>query len=80
MVAAVAVGVGVYFAFTALWELQAYVAVVASPAVVTGLVAGAQAWRHRQGRGPLEVRVLAVLLFTGTLLTIAPAGALLSGG
>jgi hypothetical protein len=79
LVVAVAVGVGVYFAFTALWELQPYVAVVAAPLVVTALVGGVQWWRDRHRRGALGLRMTAVLLFAGTLLTIAPAGALLSG-
>ena len=79
MVVALAGGVGVYFAFTALWQLMPYLAVVAAPLVVTALVAGAQAWRQRQGGGALGVRLLAVLLFAATVLVVAPAAGLLSG-
>jgi ABC-type Na+ efflux pump permease subunit len=75
---AVAVGVGTYFAFTVLWELMPYVALVAAPLVLTGLVAGVAAWRHRREQAQLSVRLLAVLVFAATLLVIAPAAQLLS--
>jgi hypothetical protein len=77
---AVAVGVGIYFAFTVLWELLPYVALIAAPLTVTGLVAGVSVWRHRQGQAALGVRLLAVLLFAGTVLVIAPAAGLLAAG
>ncbi|WP_460683202.1 hypothetical protein [Modestobacter lapidis] len=77
---AVAVGVGTYFAFTLLWELMPYVALVAAPLALTGLVAGVAAWRHRREQAQLGVRLLAVLVFAGTLLVIAPAAGLLSAG
>jgi hypothetical protein len=80
LVVALAAGVGIYFAFTVLWELLPYAALVAAPLTVTGLVAGVAAWRHRQDQAQLGVRLLAVLLFAGTLLVIAPAAALLAGG
>ncbi|MGY1837795.1 MULTISPECIES: hypothetical protein [unclassified Modestobacter] len=79
LVVALAVGIGLYFAFTLLWELMPYAALVAAPLVVTGLVAGAAAWRQRQGQGPLPVRLLAGLLLAGTVLVIAPAAGLLAG-
>jgi hypothetical protein len=79
MVLALAAGVGIYFAFTVLWELLPYAALVAAPLTVTGLVAGVSAWRHRRYQAQLGVRLLAVLLFAGTLLAIAPAAALLAG-
>jgi hypothetical protein len=79
LVLAVAAGVGIYFAFTVLWELVPYGAVVAVPAVVTALVAGVAAWRHRRGQAELGVRLLAALVFAGTLLAVAPAAALLAG-
>lgn len=78
LLVAVAVGVGTYFAFTVLWELVPYVALVAAPLVLTGLVAGVAAWRHRREQAQLSVRLLAVLVFAGTLLVIAPAAQLLS--
>jgi hypothetical protein len=78
MVVALGVGVGVYFAFTVLWQLVPWIAVVAAPLVVTALVAGAAWWRQRRGDGALGVRLLAVLLFAGTLLVVAPAAGLLS--
>ena len=77
---AVAVGVGTYFGFTVLWELMPYVAVVAAPLVLTGLVAGVAAWRHRREQAQLGVPLLAVLVFAGTLLVIAPAAGLLTAG
>jgi hypothetical protein len=79
LVVALAVGVGLYFAFTVLWELMPYVALVAAPVTVTALVAGVAAWRQRQGQGALGVRLLAVLLLAGTVLVIAPAAGLLAG-
>jgi hypothetical protein len=78
LVVAAAVGVGVYFAFTVLWEMLPHLAVVASPLVVTGLVAGVSAWRQRSGRGPVGIRLLALLVFAGTVLTILPAAGLLA--
>lgn len=80
LVVALAAGVGIYFAFTVLWELLPYVAVVAAPLTVTALVAGVSVWRHRHGQAQLGVRLLAALLFAGTLLVIAPAAGLLAGG
>jgi hypothetical protein len=78
LVVALAVGIGLYFAFTVLWELMPYVALVAAPLTVTALVAGVAAWRQRQGQGQLGVRLLAVLLLAGTVLVIAPAAGLLA--
>jgi hypothetical protein len=79
LVVALAVGIGLYFAFTVLWELLPYVALVAAPAAVTALVAGVAAWRQKRGQGVLGVRLLAVLLLAGTVLVIAPAAGLLAG-
>jgi hypothetical protein len=79
LVIALGVGVGIYFAFTVLWEMLPYVAVIAAPLVVAGLVGGVAMWRHRMGREQMGVRLLAVLVFAGTLLAIAPAAGLLSG-
>ena len=79
LVIALAAGVGVYFAATVLWEMVPYVAVLLAPLAVTGLVAGVGVWRQRQGREPVGPRLLAVLVFAGTLLTIAPAAGLLAG-
>jgi hypothetical protein len=79
LVIALAVGVGVYFAATVLWEMVPYVAVLLAPVAVTGLVAGVGVWRQRMGREAVGARLLAVLDFAGTLLTIAPAAALLAG-
>ncbi|HEV7212090.1 MAG TPA: hypothetical protein VGN47_10310 [Blastococcus sp.] len=79
LVIALAVGVGVYFAATLLWENLPYLAVLLAPLAVTGLVAGVGAWRHRMGRDPVGLRLLAVLVLAGTLLTIVPAAGLLAG-
>jgi len=79
MVVALAVGVGLYFAFTVLWELMPYVALVAAPLAVTALVAGVSAWRRRQGEGALGMALHLVLLLAGTVLVIAPAARLLAG-
>jgi len=78
LVIALAVGVGVYFAATVLWEIVPHVAVLLAPLAVTGLVTGVGVWRQRQGREPVGARLLAVLVFAGTLLTIAPAAGLLA--
>lgn len=80
LVIALAVGVGVYFAATVLWEIVPHVAVLLAPIAVTGLVTGVGVWRQRQGREPVGARLLAVLVFAGTLLTIAPAAGLLAAG
>ncbi len=79
LVVALAVGIGLYFAFTVLWELMPYAALVAAPVTVTALVAGVAAWRQKRGQGALGVRLLAVLLLAGTVLVIAPAAGLLAG-
>ncbi|HLM05521.1 MAG TPA: hypothetical protein VK402_10085 [Blastococcus sp.] len=79
LVIALAAGVGVYFAATVLWEIVPHVAVLLAPLAVTGLVAGVGMWRQRQGREPIGPRLLAILVFAGTLLTIAPAAGLLAG-
>ncbi|TQN41249.1 hypothetical protein FHU33_0612 [Blastococcus colisei] len=80
LVIALAVGVGVYFAATVLWEIVPHVAVLLAPLAVTGLVTGVGVWRQKQGREPIGARLLAVLVFAGTLLTIAPAAGLLAAG
>jgi hypothetical protein len=78
LVIALAAGVGVYFAATVLWEMVPHVAVLLAPIAVTALVAGVSVWRQRQGREPVGPKLLAVLVFAGTLLTIAPAAGLLA--
>ncbi len=79
LVIALAAGVGVYFAATVLWEMVPHVAVLLVPLAVTGLVTGVGVWRQRQGREPVTARLLAILVFAGTLLTVAPAAGLLVG-
>ncbi|WP_369139497.1 hypothetical protein [Modestobacter versicolor] len=78
LVVALAVGIGLYFGFTVLWELMPYVALVAAPVAVTGLVAGVAAWRRKTGQGELGVRLLGLLVLAGTVLVIAPAAGLLA--
>jgi hypothetical protein len=80
LVIALAAGVGVYFAATVLWEIVPHVAVLLAPLAVTGLVTGVGVWRQKQGREPIGARLLAILVFAGTLLTIAPAAGLLAAG
>jgi hypothetical protein len=80
LVLALAAGVGIYFLFTMLWQQLPYLAVLLAPIAVAGLVGGVGAWRQRQDREPAGVRLVAVLVFAGTLLTIAPAAGLLSTG
>jgi hypothetical protein len=79
LVLALAVGVGVYYLFTVLWELLPYVAVVAAPLVIAGMVGGVAFWRSKHGQGPLRTQVLVLLLFAGTLLVVVPAAGLLAG-
>jgi hypothetical protein len=79
LVVALAAGVGIYFLFTVLWELLPYLAVVLAPLAVAALVAGVGVWRQRQDKEHVGVRLLGILVFAGTLLTIAPAAGLLSG-
>ncbi|MCZ2859318.1 hypothetical protein [Blastococcus sp. VKM Ac-2987] len=78
LVIALAAGVGIYFAAMVLWEIIPHLAVFLAPLAVTGLVAGVNLWRRRQGSEPVGARMLAVLVFAGTLLTIAPAATLLA--
>ena len=78
LVMALAAGVGIYFAATVLWEMVPHLAVFLAPLAVTGLVGGVNLWRQRQGAEPVGARLLAVLVFAGTLLTIAPAAGLLA--
>ncbi|SDY37377.1 hypothetical protein SAMN05660209_02743 [Geodermatophilus africanus] len=78
LVLALAAGVGIYFLFTVLWQQLPYVAVLLAPVAVAGLVGGVSAWRQRQDREPAGVRLVAVLVFAGTMLTIAPAAGLLA--
>ncbi|WP_369132936.1 hypothetical protein [Modestobacter sp. I12A-02662] len=78
MVVALAVGVGVYFAFTVLWEVVPYGALVAAPLTITGLVAGVSAYRQKRGEGPPGVWLLAGLLLAAAVLVIAPAAGLLA--
>jgi hypothetical protein len=80
LIIALAAGVGVYFAATLLWENMPHVAVLLAPLAVTALVTGVGVWRQKQGREPVGPRLLAILVFAGTLLTIAPAASLLAGG
>jgi membrane protein YdbS with pleckstrin-like domain len=79
LVIALAAGIGVYFLATVLWEQVPQLAVFLTPLAVTGLVAGVSVWRQRLGREPVGARLLAVLVFAGALLTVAPAAGLLSG-
>ncbi len=51
-----------------------------APLAVAALVGGVSALRQRQDREPAGVRLVTVLVFAGTLLTIAPAAGLLSTG
>ncbi|SFK34737.1 DUF5336 domain-containing protein [Geodermatophilus ruber] len=78
LVVALGAGVGIYFLFTVLWDLLPYAAVVLAPLAVAGLVAGVGAWRQRHDREPVTVRLVAVLVFAGTLLSIAPAAGLIT--
>jgi hypothetical protein len=79
LVIAAAVGVGIYFLFTVLWQTLPHVAVVVAPLAVTGLVAGVSMWRQRFGHGQLKPLLLAVLVFAGTLLTVLPVAGLVNG-
>ncbi|MGY1602842.1 hypothetical protein [Geodermatophilus sp. SYSU D00815] len=80
LVIALAAGVGIYFLFTVIWETLPHLAVLVAPLAVTGLVAGVGAYRHKMSRDPVGPRLLAVLVFAGVLLTVAPAAALLATG
>ncbi|NYJ04906.1 DUF2157 domain-containing protein [Petropleomorpha daqingensis] len=80
LVIALAAGVGIYFLFTVIWEMLPHLAVLVSPLAVTGLVAGVGAYRHKMHRDPVGPKLLAVLVFAGVLLTVAPAAGLLAAG
>ena len=77
LVVALAAGVGIYLLFTVLWEQLPRITVVIAPLAVTALVGAVGAWRHRFGGEALGLRLIVVLVFAGTLLTVAPAAALL---
>jgi hypothetical protein len=78
LVIALAAGVGIYFLFNVLWENLPYLAVLLAPFAVTALVGGVTFWRQRMGREPVGAKLLVVLVFAGTLLTIVPAAQLLN--
>ncbi|WP_448626742.1 hypothetical protein [Geodermatophilus sp. URMC 64] len=80
LVIALAAGVGIFFLFTVIWEMVPHLAVVVAPLAVTGLVAGVGAYRHKMAREPVGPKLLAVLVFAGTLLTVAPAASLIATG
>ena len=80
LVIALGAGIGIYFAATVLWEMVPYLAVLLVPVAITGLVAGVGAWRHRMGHEAVGPRLLAVLVFAGTLLTVVPAAQVLASG
>jgi hypothetical protein len=80
LVIALAAGVGIYFLFTVIWEMLPYLAIVVSPLAITALVAGVGAYRHKMARDPVGPKLLAVLVFAGVLLTVAPAAGLLAAG
>jgi membrane protein YdbS with pleckstrin-like domain len=80
LVVALAAGVAIYFLSSFVWEQVPQAAIVLAPVAVTALVAGVSAWRQRTGREPAGTRLVAVLVFAGTLLTIAPAAGLLAAG
>lgn len=73
LLAALGLGVAVWFAFSALWELLPFAAAFAGPLVVTGLVAVAGALRARTGRNPLGLPTLCILVFAGMVLVVLPA-------
>ncbi|MGY1740912.1 MULTISPECIES: hypothetical protein [unclassified Blastococcus] len=79
LVVALAAGVGIYLLFTVLWEQLPRITVVIAPLAVTALVGAVGAWRHRFGGEALGLRLIVVLVFAGTLLTVAPAASLLGG-
>jgi hypothetical protein len=70
--------VGIYFMFNVLWENLPYLAVLLAPFAVTALVGGVTFWRQRMGHEPVGAKLLVVLVFAGTLLTIVPAAQLLN--
>jgi hypothetical protein len=78
LVIALAAGVGIYFLFNVLWENLPYLAVLLAPFAVTALVGGVTFWRQRMGHEPVGAKLLVVLVFAGTLLTIVPAAQLLN--
>jgi hypothetical protein len=78
LVIVLAAGVGIYFLFNVLWENLPYVAVLLAPFAVTALVGGVAFWRRRMGHEPVGPKLLVVLVFAGTLLTIVPAAQLLN--
>ncbi|WNV75033.1 hypothetical protein [Geodermatophilus sp. DSM 44513] len=80
LVLALAAGVGTFFLFTVLWQQLPYLAVLLVPVAVAALVGGVGVWRQRLDQEPAGVRLVAVLVFAGTLLTIAPAAGLLATG
>jgi hypothetical protein len=52
--------------------------VLLAPFAVTALVGGVAFWRRRMGHEPVGPKLLVVLVFAGTLLTIVPAAQLLN--
>lgn len=78
LVVAAVLGVLIWYAFSLLWELYPYVAALAAPFVLTGIVIGGRIVRVRSGRR-LGLSTLVTLLLVGSLLVVLPAAAVLSG-
>ena len=79
LIIALAAGVGVYFAATLLWENVPHVAVLLAPLAVTGLVTGVGCGGSGRAASRWARGCWPILVFAGTLLTIAPAAGLLAG-
>ncbi len=79
LAAAAALGVLIWYVFSLLWELYPYVAAVAAPFVLAGVVLIAEALRRRRSQERLSAAVTVALLLVTAFLVVLPAAAVLAG-
>lgn len=78
LILAVALGLGLSYLFRQLWDFTPYVAAVAAPVAVCGLVGVVGAVRKRLHLGAVPLGLLLVILFVATLLVVLPAAWVIS--
>jgi len=78
LLAAAVLGVVIWYAFSLLWELYPYIAAVAAPVVLAGLVLAGQLLRRARSQEPMGPSVIAVLLLVAAFLVVFPAASVLA--
>jgi len=78
LVAAAVLGVLIWYAFSLLWQLYPYVAAIAAPLVLAGVVTAGQLLRRRRSKESLGSAAIAALLLVAAFLVVLPAAAVLA--